>query len=555
MSFDRGTNADIICTAKTITRHTIRQMFNIKIDGKNMISFLRVPPFQRRYCWGQRQIDRYLLDLVPLCGTPKTKKQVLEEASNPVSGLKVLSGNGAHALGRVVLTRNNEDHHLKVVDGQQRFTTTCILLTSLRDFIRRNQEKLPSTRSQNVVDDINNVLYPLGIQHGCVVRPTYFDRHSFKWCLTNKDGARVQLNQHDQDDHVLNVRSIFDEVLNNGQLFSQVRRRVSGHRLNQNHHELILDCIESVTQASLDKMSVLLFLTVESASEAQAVFSRLAMREKCLMGQNRAPGVALDVVDLCRNLILSVFSDGSESKQIDIFEKYWAPIEEMASLKCATIRQQQQQSQEKQNGAMDATIADVIGAMLTDFISMKKQEKGEMEMEMEKLETNDDNNKFTDPGECYFHLLSQLRECIEDAMSRARITYDDNKNNESSNSNGSHLTLKEIEEKNVILFLDSLMLFGQNRWKATNLGIRIQNAAATLEKSNEADCWCKNKGTKCNECIVRCATAPATVILSKGGKMTRGGSDTSPSGGSDRSPSGGSDRSPILLPPVPTFSK
>ena len=44
---------------------------------------------------------------------------------------------------------------------------------------------------------------------------------------------------------------------------------------------------------------------------------------------------------------------------------------------------------------------------------------------MEKLETNDDNNKFTDPGECYFHLLSQLRECIEDAMSRARITYDD----------------------------------------------------------------------------------------------------------------------------------
>ena len=36
MSFDRGTNADIICTAKTITRHTIRQMFNIKIDGNEV---------------------------------------------------------------------------------------------------------------------------------------------------------------------------------------------------------------------------------------------------------------------------------------------------------------------------------------------------------------------------------------------------------------------------------------------------------------------------------------------------------------------------------------
>jgi hypothetical protein len=55
--------------------------------------------------------------------------------------------------------------------------------------------------------------------------------------------------------------------------------------------------------------------------------------------------------------------------------------------------------------------------------------------------------------------------------------------------------------------------------------------------SNVDVIWCKNKGTKCNECIVRCAMAPAAVILSKGpskgGKMTSGGSDTSPSGGSD----------------------
>ena len=50
----RGSSADVICTATQIPRLSIRELFSRRRpDGTPML--LRVPVFQRRYCWGQEQ--------------------------------------------------------------------------------------------------------------------------------------------------------------------------------------------------------------------------------------------------------------------------------------------------------------------------------------------------------------------------------------------------------------------------------------------------------------------------------------------------------------------
>jgi len=269
----RGSHADRICTAPTIPTLSIRQLFSVNAPTSH--SLLRVPPFQRRYCWGKAQIDKYLSDLAPLCTAPSPRST---RAAAPCIGT-VVSGVGAHSLGRVLLTRRVEDHHLTVVDGQQRCTTTCLLLSSLRDFLMSQHLQDASVRelAQGVVDDINGILFPLrssssSSSSACVLQPTYFDRASFDRCVQPAAGGRIGAAEADVDeeDHVLRVRAMFDDVLHSGQFFGRVRQRLFEEGGGEGERRIV-DCVSSVVQAVLDKICILFFVAAEHASEAQAM--------------------------------------------------------------------------------------------------------------------------------------------------------------------------------------------------------------------------------------------------------------------------------------------
>ncbi|MCL2255651.1 MAG: DUF262 domain-containing HNH endonuclease family protein [Firmicutes bacterium] len=87
-----------------------------------------IPPFQRSYSWGKTEIDRYFTDVEKIIKSERNcdEKDKLE-----------------HFFGTLVL--KNETNGLTtrrvVVDGQQRLTTTLLLIIALRDFAKGNDEK------------------------------------------------------------------------------------------------------------------------------------------------------------------------------------------------------------------------------------------------------------------------------------------------------------------------------------------------------------------------------------------------------------------------------
>ncbi|MDH6277625.1 uncharacterized protein with ParB-like and HNH nuclease domain [Aurantimicrobium minutum] len=89
---------------------------------------LTIPPFQRNYAWKTDQIDAYLEDVFNLALDPGSE----------------------HFFGPVVLLEDKKD--LSIIDGQQRLTTTIILLCIIRD-------QLESFTNSNFVKEGHN--FPL----------------------------------------------------------------------------------------------------------------------------------------------------------------------------------------------------------------------------------------------------------------------------------------------------------------------------------------------------------------------------------------------------------
>merc|ERR1711871_1223480 len=152
------------------------------------------------------------MDLLQLAVRPAPLKTT--KRPNPLP----LSPYETHSLGRLVLA----DHpdiagDLMVIDGQQRITTACLLLSALRDVLS------PESR---VREDINNLLYPNG-GACCALTPTYFDRPSFEECVRvtkRKPASPQESNGSSSCDHVIACRRFFDAAI--PRLLNRVRDKL-----------------------------------------------------------------------------------------------------------------------------------------------------------------------------------------------------------------------------------------------------------------------------------------------------------------------------------------
>ena len=96
---------NLICTAKGDDVRMVDVEYLLK-------QRLRIPIFQRRYCWYEEQWSTLLGDVCLVASGSKSK----------------------HALGRITCVLDSScDGRLLVVDGQQRNTTCTLLLAAVRD--------------------------------------------------------------------------------------------------------------------------------------------------------------------------------------------------------------------------------------------------------------------------------------------------------------------------------------------------------------------------------------------------------------------------------------
>ena len=187
-----------------------------------------------------------------------------------------------HSLGTLTCCML-PDGNLSIIDGQQRITTMCLLLSSVRDFLSR-AGIAPELRKE-----IDQTLFPAGRANGCVVRPTYFDRASFERCVNGTSRGTVNLtavgktanaspaassvptSASSPDDHVSLVGKYFDKFFDSGLLL----KRIFPDRPQT--PEAVAAAARQLVGAVLDQFSLLWF-KMDNSANAQSAYARLAMR-------------------------------------------------------------------------------------------------------------------------------------------------------------------------------------------------------------------------------------------------------------------------------------
>jgi hypothetical protein len=186
-----------------------------------------------------------------------------------------------HSLGRIVYFIL--DGELLVVDGQQRLTTLLLLLSTL-------VKLLPADSA--LTGRLKNILFGGREKGSPILVPTYHDRAPFK--------AALQGGDHPVNSQVTVVSNSLERLVPG--CLSTISSKLSCSAT---------DAIVSLVDVVLHGFRLLKFPLPSDGSDnggdnLLTIYERLARREVSMMGMlsNAAPGVAMHVLDLSRNLML-----------------------------------------------------------------------------------------------------------------------------------------------------------------------------------------------------------------------------------------------------------
>lgn len=211
-----------------------------------------IPDYQRPYSWEKKEIGEYIEDIFDAY-----RRQ-----------------NGEYFLGSFILIEKYRDQEFDIVDGQQRFTTTTIFLSAVRDLLEAS--------SKDVATDIqNNLLHHKG-------RPTLVtrqqDRTAYEHAFLKTDTANGQDLERLPESFGL-AQKMFNESL--------VQFQADGGSLS--------DLLSYV----LDRVSVVLMTTAD-LNAAYTLFERINYR-----------GQELAAKDLLKNYLLNALLQELKTRETD----------------------------------------------------------------------------------------------------------------------------------------------------------------------------------------------------------------------------------------------
>lgn len=229
----------------------------LKLLGDNKVVF-KVPVYQRNYEWDKEHVEQYFLDIEKIIENQYEKN---------------------HFLGTIVFV-SKEIESLMVervlIDGQQRVTTTILLLKAIIDILKDEEdEKNISTED---------------------IYETYLiNRHA-------PEKSKLKLKPVEAD------MKAYNDLLNNNESNSKI---YENYKMLKN---LILNSLYSVEEIykAMEYIDVV-YISLDSDENPQVVFESL-----------NSTGLSLTQADLIRNFILMGLD---YEEQTTLYKKYWTRIE------------------------------------------------------------------------------------------------------------------------------------------------------------------------------------------------------------------------------------
>ncbi|GMH58997.1 hypothetical protein TrST_g10259 [Triparma strigata] len=308
----KSANQNVICTSKA------GQVRKCSVEFLLSRS-LRIPIFQRRYCW-----------------TAPNWRQALQDITFLATGRK-----SSHSFGRITCV-DAGGAGLVVIDGQQRNTTCVLLLAACRDIALEEghfalAKSIDGKLFGNKLDKVDEWVQSkkeegggsVQIQDGdyidcCCLIPTYCDRASFLHAvLTPSIGATSDSSWT----RPLEAKQYLTQKLREGELASA---GVIG-----------LENLKRVITAVLRKIEWLYFpLDVggkhdDGTEDLEIIFERLALRDAMFCRPpSKSQYAEMASVDFIRNLMLGGFVK-KEEIALEMYKTWWLPIETQAGKSAA----------------------------------------------------------------------------------------------------------------------------------------------------------------------------------------------------------------------------
>lgn len=232
--------------------------------GENKSTF-NIPVYQRNYEWNKEQVEQFFHDIEKII----------------TKGYK----NG-HFLGTIVFVSNEKQQLLMeriIIDGQQRITTTVLLLKAIHDLLDENNDRQRELKEEIYETYIINKYVEQ--KYKLKLKPVEEDMKAFTDLIESGDS--------NEDSKVYKNYKLFIDLIKNSQYTPE------------DIYKALL--YVQIVYISLDKNS--------KAENPQLIFESL-----------NSTGLSLTEADLIRNFILMSLD---YEKQTELYRKYWTRIEKL----------------------------------------------------------------------------------------------------------------------------------------------------------------------------------------------------------------------------------